>query len=360
MDVSEIKFCNKGAFNIKNNREKSNIIQYIHDRYNVSINKQTFHFYNDRYLQNMKQEDYFVNTLTQGAEYWLFLTRIHNENYSLFIDKKRQENHPYPKIILSTFRFKDHLYNDTLFNGELVRSYKGNWEFLIDDLIVYNKKRYQKSTMDKIRKLHDILKNEYIFDNVIQLCPLKVKRFFTYEDLRFVINNFIPTCNYNIIGLSFVPFLYREHSIRFYFKLDTYTKKEHIHYIESINSLEASIQLEQELLKQTENDNVYLPMNVSYDMNQPKQLFTFKMKSTKLPNIYDLYILDNNQLLKHSIAKIDTLECAEYMRCLYKQKNEYVMDCYYNKTFSKWTPVDVSKKKHPSNYIDINTFLKSI
>ena len=58
MDVSEIKFCNKTAFNIKNNREKSNIIKYIYDTYHLSINKSYFKFYNDSYLQNITKNEY--------------------------------------------------------------------------------------------------------------------------------------------------------------------------------------------------------------------------------------------------------------------------------------------------------------
>ena len=360
MDVSEIKFCNKTAFNIKNNREKSNIIKYIYDTYHLSINKSYFKFYNDSYLQNITKNEYFVNTLTQGTEYWLFLTRINNEKYSLFIDKKLQKNHTFPKMIITTLRFKDHLYNDTLFNGELVRSYKGNWTFLIDDLIVYNGRLYKQPSIEKIRKLHTILKTECILDNIIHICPLKIKHFFTLEDLNYIITDFIPSCNYNIIGLTFIPFLYNEQPIRFYFKLDKNTSKHNIQCFKASNSLETSIKQENYLLKNENTEILYSHLDLSYDSNTNKRLFTFQMNSTKLPNVYTLYILDNNKLIKHSIAKIDTLECGEYMRRIFQKKKQYLIDCYYYKMFNKWTPVDISKHKNPSNYMDIKTFLKSI
>ena len=42
MDFSEIKFCNKIAFNITNNRQKSDIIKNIYTKYNIELTKKNF------------------------------------------------------------------------------------------------------------------------------------------------------------------------------------------------------------------------------------------------------------------------------------------------------------------------------
>ena len=356
MDLTEIKFCNKIGYNITNNRQKSDLIEYIYNKYNLNINRSFFKFYSDKYLKNLKNNEYIINLFTQGTEYWLFLTTINNEQYSIFIDKNIQKGHLFPKIIIAPFRFHPNLYNDTLFNGELVRSYNGNWDFLIDDIYIYQgKKILNKRYLDRIKQIYTIFKTQYIYDNILQLCNLKIKKIFTKNELHFIITEFIPKCNYNILGLNFISLdgVY----IRFYFQLSNINKLNKIHFLKNTNSLEKIKYKQTELLK----DEIIINKKITnYNKNiysNKLKYFRFLVKHTNLPNIYKLYVNNNNIIKKHSIAKIDTLECADYMRKIFKDKHEYIMECYYYKDFSKWVPIHISKYNEISNSKNINNYI---
>ena len=370
MNFSEIKFCNKSTFIITNNRQKSDIIKNIYTKFNIKFNNKLFKFYNDKYTQNLKNNEYFINLLTQGDEYLLYLTQINNENYSLFISKNILKGYKFPKIIISYYRFDPYLYeNGTIFNGELVCSYNKTWEFLIDDIYVYNGKTlFNKPYIERITQIYNILNNNYIIDNFLQICSLKVKRLFTKKDLLFIIKSFIPGCNYNIIGLNFISSV-NNLNIRFYFKISKFFHKNfEINFLNHENNIE---NISKELLNNnfTKENNIKTNIDLLLenignipDINDEieKQYFTFLVKLTKLPNIYKLYINKNNKIVRYSIAKIDTLENAEYMRNIFKEKKEYFMECYYYKDFSKWVPNAISKNKNISDYKVISNYIQNI
>ena len=88
--------------------------------------------------------------------------------------------------------------------------------------------------------------------------------------------------------------------------------------------------------------------------------YTFKVESTRFPNIYKLYCLKNNKLSKFSIAKIDTIECAKFMKDLFStMKDIYLIECYYYKDFNKWVPKCESHKSIDS-YIQIKNFISTV
>ena len=177
MEVSEIKFCSGTGYNLKNDREKSDILKQLFNKYNISTNDSNFRYFSDRHLTNLAKYEHLITTLTQGTEYLLYLTFINNEPYSLFIDKKTTSGHKFPKIIVTNFRFAEDLYKDTIFDGELVRDYNGKWQFLINDLLVYKgKNQSNKYLFDKIKLIYKIFNESYINDDNIQLCSLKIKK----------------------------------------------------------------------------------------------------------------------------------------------------------------------------------------
>ena len=64
-----------------------------------------------------------------------FQNNLNNVNYCFFIDRKIKQGYTYPRIISVKYRFSDDVFNDTLFDGELVKDKNNNWMFLIHNLI---------------------------------------------------------------------------------------------------------------------------------------------------------------------------------------------------------------------------------
>ena len=86
--------------------------------------------------------------------------------------------------------------------------------------------------------------------------------------------------------------------------------------------------------------------------------FTFKVKKSKFPNIFILYCLKNNIEIKNSIARIDTLECLEFIETSLKNNKEYI-NCVFNLDFNKWIPTSVSHKNKLTNCKEVQNYINS-
>lgn len=56
-----------------------------------------------------------------GNMYYLYLTKYNYSNVCFLIDTKIQNDNKYPKIVVIYLGFKDNLFNDTLFLGEMIK-----------------------------------------------------------------------------------------------------------------------------------------------------------------------------------------------------------------------------------------------
>ena len=91
-----------------------------------------------------------------------------------------------------------------------------------------------------------------------------------------------------------------------------------------------------------------------------EKLFTFLVKKDlQLPNIYYLYDSKKSRVHKNSIARIDTLECSEFMKKIFENKLECYMECKYNDKFKKWIPENISHNKNLVDYYEIKNYVKN-
>ena len=381
MEVSEISFCSGKGSNIKNNREKSKILEPLFNKYKLSF-ENTNNIYSTRFQENLTKYEHLVSIITSGSNYWLFLTNIKNRNYSIFIDKKILDGHRFPKMVVTQFRFSPELFRNggTLFDGELIRNNRNKWEFMINDMILYRGKICKiYKYLDHVAKMTDILKTKYNPDYQIQLCSLSIKKYFTYDDFYHIIDKFIPQCQYRVSGLRFHSLNNNVRDMEFYFKkFDRNNGSADIECLQSNNSLKKSRKTALKLLsdiqlKNEDNDddademeNIML-LDMLNDLSYVEEfteekLFRFQMKKSDFDNIFILYVLDDqHQLQKHSIARIDTIECAAFANDLFKKtKSEYVnVKCYYDKKFKKWIPSEsYSSSKKPHTNQDIYNFVQ--
>jgi hypothetical protein len=88
---------------------------------------------------------------------------------------------------------------------------------------------------------------------------------------------------------------------------------------------------------------------VIYHYIQPSSYTRFTIRPTSKSDIYELYQYDK----LHSIAYIDTYKCSLWLSTLFygpptedsederEPVKELIVDCKWNETFKKWTPVNV-------------------
>ena len=379
MQVSEIKFCNSMGHNLKNDREKSDILDILINDYNINFNDNSL-IYSDKILNFILKYEHLVSTITNGNKYWLYLTKFKNTNYSILIDKKIQKGHRFPKMVIVNYRFDNKLYSDTLFSGELIKDNNNNWHFLLENIVVHQgKKINKKSLIDRIKLIYTILNNSFINDDNLQICTIGVKRLFTYDQLDNMIDNFIKNCSYKILGISFIPISSMDRNINFLFrKTNNDTRQLNIELLNTNNSLKESKNDAKKLLKNAKDiiihsnsnsnsnsDSCDLLLNMLknelYDDYCDDEIFTFIINKSKFHNIFLLFIKKGlKKYIKHSIARIDTIECAEMVNGLLKNNNsnDIFVDCIFCIKFKKWIPINKSKFKKTCSLSSLEKYLK--
>ena len=380
MDTNKIEFCNKYAYNIKNNRIKSDILKKLTEIFQIKIISNNNKLYDQKDIQNLSKYSHYISTLTNGNKYLLYLTTINNEKYCILIDRKLSHSHKYPKMLVINFRFSDECFNETIFECELVKDQYKKWVLFIDSILVYDNKRLNLNLLDNISKIYDILKNKYYDDRNIQLCKLNVRRYFVYTELNYLIDKFIPKSNYKVLGIIFHTVTFNRKNIALYFNNNAippeFYNSANLEFIKNKESLENANVLEDKLLKEIKKEKELIEsrsadideddLNVLEFLESDTQkiileekLFTFLVKKDlQLPNIYYLYDTKKNRVHKNSIARIDTLECSEFMKKLFENKLEYYMECKYNDKFKKWIPENISHNKNMVDYYEIKSYIK--
>ena len=352
MNVAPISFCDKVAFNVRNETYKTNLLENIFSQYNIIVTDNVCHIYTKRYSKIIQQSSYLLSTNTTGNRYFLYFTKDELENnLCFFVDTKICRGYKYPRIIYTKFRFSDNVFNGTLLYGELIKDYNDKWLFLINDMFSFCGKQLSKSNkLVRIKKIYELLNNFYTDDPILDVCNFQIKRYFEYKQLNYLLTNFIPKLQYNVNGLLFNGFNYKQPNLlllnRFQNnnnKNTNTTKQKKINLFE-INSNSNSNQT----IKNTITTTKSKP-NKSNKPNKPNKPKTPEQKYPKTngefdfivnrkQGIFQLTCLINNNEKVFGFARIDSLKkqklILKYLKQL-KNDKQLIMKCQYNLKFKK-------------------------
>ena len=243
---------------------------------------------NNTPLQDIQEitKDYLITINKKNKfPFMLFLTRIQNKNYSIFIYNNKGQLHFYSV----KFAFSNDLYNGTLFTGELVKNKKGCWIYYLNDLVYYKNEYYMNDKLsNKIKLLAEIMKSEYEFDEFMNVCHIQIRSYFLFNHLRFITND----CQ-----ILFVP-EYDEQNIYSY--------------------------------------NVVVPKKevIKTQNNDEKK---FKIQKTGMVDVYELYELKTNKF--DSIACVNKLKTSRFLKEQFQDKDSFVINTKYSEYFKSWTPI---------------------
>lgn len=307
---TKTSFCGVSIDNITTNETKKYILDHLDVMCNgMKFNKRYAKVYNEQYSRNLKNPHIFF-LKTSGTPYLLFLTQINGTNYSFLIDKKTSEKYEYPKILIVPYNFDMELYNGTLLECELIRDKSQEWSLAIND-IYYNCGKNMKKTsiIDRINIIYNMLANKYNENSYSETCPLFVKRYFDYNEISFVKDEFIPNLPYNVRGIYFIPLRVDYSNILYLFPRETV--KENTNTVSNSNKV-------------------------------------FRVMKTLKTDVYELYLKDGDNLVKKGIALIQNTELSHKILSYFEDKNntdEVKIECKYNKDFDKWIPITLSNKE---------------
>ncbi len=259
-----INFCNKECYLFDN---KINLVQcIINDKY-------------ENVLEIPTDKDYLITTKFNKT-FLLNLVIIDNKKYTFFIDLETN-NYIYCK-----FRFKDEYYqnNGTLFKGEF---YKNNdkWIFYISTILIKSGEKMDNILFSqKLEIIYNILKNDYIYDEYLNICSLEIKPYFLSEYISSLKDN---------ITLYFIP----ENS------------NDNVKVFQYSNNIEKC--------------------NNILDNNTQKM----KICNTLIPDVY--YCYDNVGNNKGPIF-IKNLNESKLLEKYFKSHSTLISSCFYNYKFKKW------------------------
>ena len=333
MKVSNISFCNTQADNVVETSSKEQIITILKTKYNINFKSNRAMILNAKTLKFLRNP-HFISVKTTGTNYFLFLTNIDNINYAFYIDRKIKQGYTCPRIISVKYSFSDDIFKDTLIDGELVKDSKNNWMFLMSDLIISEGVLLKQNITHRINTLYSILNDKYREDKYMDICPLAVKRLFSYGEYNELLTQFLPNLKYGVRGLYFNS-LNTKHANHLFL----YPKDNSDNNSKNYNSIKHKNQLKS--TKTTDDKNV--------------RELTFEIKKTIQPEIYDLYYLDETKnMVKYENARISTMKTSKLISKLFKENDEIYVLCKFNSKFNKWEPYNSSEKQKVCSKQDLN------
>lgn len=363
--LSNISFCDKQCYNINRNETKEKLLLYLQKKYKIDIIKNQYMVLGSKNLYSITKHQHILATLTCGNPYLIFLVKIDNVKWCIFIDRKLKNGYTYPKMHCTQYDFDDVLFEEeTIFNGELVRDVNRHWKFIFSDIYIYKgiNVKNTKNILSRIELIHNILNNEYNVKHEIEICPLIVKKLFQYKDLKYILNNFIPDLSYVTRGLVFYSM---SNNYGDYIYL---IPKEKQIQIKKINNEAVTIDYStnktyvemKDMLSQ--NKSLLDTIQDSEFINKNKK-HTFKIIKTNIPDIYNLLDPTNNNQQNNNIetinqlnsdtgeyysiknteniniAYIPNIKISDYLFSYFKDdKLTGLVECVYHIYFDRWIP----------------------
>lgn len=354
--TSNISFCDRVVQNLVSEEIKQSILDKLLNIYNVSITQKDCVLLRSNYCNNLKKNDHVIVTKSNGNPYYLFLTKYNNVNTCFYIDKKVKEGFNLPRILIVKQRFDDNVFNDTLLEGELIRTKNHNWLFLFSNLYVYKGKNIVSNMVEKFNTIYHILTHEYYLDSDIDPCKFEVKKVFTFNQFNEMIDNFIPNLPYTVKGLIFLPINKKYNNLLYLYNRNNYNKKARkpnpnksfvktgITHTNKVNDIQDEITHFNESIKNNANN---------------QKTIKFKIVNTETPDIFNLHLMNKNKHVLFGMAHVQTLKCSQFVKKIFKNKKEsdIIVNCKYSNKFNKWEPISLSEDTSPDSFQELKNIL---
>jgi hypothetical protein len=146
-----ISFCDRKADNVRTDNLKIKILDNLQEKYQIDISFKPYNLLKHTRIPCVDKHPHILSIRTVGNSYFLYLTNIDGVNYCFYIDKKVDApRHMYPRILSVKYRFSEELFNDTLFDGELICDAEGRWYFILSDVLIYKGQLLNNQTINTL------------------------------------------------------------------------------------------------------------------------------------------------------------------------------------------------------------------
>ena len=323
---TKTSFCGIEIDNITKNEAKQYILNQLSLLCSgIKYNSRYAKVFNEQFSKNLNNP-HVLFLKSSGTPYLLFLSQINGLNYGFLIDKKIKEGYDFPKIFILPYEFSSDLYKGTLFECELIRKKTSKWCIGINDIYYHMGQNMKKTIIiQRINKVHELLDNDYIENQFTMTCHLFVKKYFDYKDLDYALNTFAPQLGYDTRGIYFVPLRVDYSNI--------------LYIIPKDGSLIHKSVVDDMTLKKK-------PLVKVVNKIQDKETKCFRILKTMKPDVYELYLSKNEDLIKQGIALVQTTLLSHQLSDWFHSKefdDVIKVECKYNEYFTKWEPISLSE-----------------
>ena len=324
--IGEISFCDQIGFNIKTDETKRFILDMIQRKYGLKIITKHFDKYEDRMFENIQKRPHLLCVRSNGNPYFLCLIKLNFVNYCIFIDKKIQQGYSFPRMIIIHFKFADELFQDTIFDGEMVKMNDGTWTYLMNDLIVLKGLHLNEHNLVKrINLLYDVIAKCFQPD-INDICKFGIKHYFKYDEAMDIIDKHINEVQYSCRGIYFKPLFLKFKDVLINFNDELVKKVERTKYKDvksfvlkedrdklcnnAIISETASVSSES---SETSSKSILPPTKVV-----DTEVHYFNTRKTNLPDVYELY---NDTMVMIGHPAVHSMQISKTLREIFKNKN---------------------------------------
>jgi len=360
MHTGVISFCDRIAFNIKSSDVKDVILEELHSKFNIKILQKHWFRLDDHNKDHIARAPHLMMLRSNGNPYYMYFTKYEDVNQVMFIDKKVQPGYEKPRIILIRGQFDDALFSGTLLEGEMVKDEKGQWIFLINDLIGYQNRFLDNEALPvRIGKAYHLFKNDHHPDALMDVCQFHIKKMLpaiqsNWQELL----KLNEELSYTNRGIYLWPFYlkYKPKLINF----DDSLIKKVIRKVKDDPTFRESIpsQPESDLFPKSSSFGLQGSSEGLQGSSEQTPVTNVPMKSeegerilylrkTENPDVYMLFE-EEQAKTKMGIAHIPTLAQSKQIRMVFKDLNVVTSvpyHCVFNNPFQKWTPIRICNAK---------------
>jgi len=341
MQTGTISFCDKQSLNIKSNDTKKVFNDKLNN-YGIKILQKHFERFDENSLSKLKNNPYIAALKSNGNPYIMFLTKFNETDICLMIDKKIQQGYFLPRMIIDNVSFDSSLFEDTIFEGEMIKSNDGEWIYMMNDIRAHRGKNQDNiNVLKRLQLINDILDTKY---NPIpdQKFHVQVKRYFKINEID-ELNHFKSKLGYTSRGIVFKPMFPKFRDILFNFDDSLINNTRKIKFSEENKFIDKSYTHEpKKVVDNHYTDDVINKQTLQDHSEHKTSCFNNKVllvEKTDKPDVYNLYE-DNKNI---GMACVPTLKVSKFLRQTFENVNlmeKVKMECEYNDGFSnKWIPI---------------------
>lgn len=329
-NFKETKFYDGIGYQVTNNTIVNNVIGRLTKYYKLEIDRafsKYFKFADSEDILSLKRDRHLAYYNFSASHTLLFLTNYNGINFCYYIDPKKMQ------ITSVKHRFCDSLYeNDTLFEGKFVKGTDG-WHFLISDLVIHEKHTYTAELTQKLQTINSLLTHKFIADPVLDPVEISLQDFVDYSYLNSFATQYKDRLTYRaeITGVVFRS------------TIESNTRNVIVLFKPGFHT---GLKLPEPGQVKTEMEKLDPDK-----LGESHRNVCFKLKKTKTPDIYELFLTDGKNDCFYDYAGIPDIKTSRLVKTMFPDgKYHYIIaTCRWDPKFLRWEPYRRSTRKIPDS-----------